>query len=76
MKFAFGVPAWLGAVKITIILFGIPALVGVLISSALRRRFDLSVGLDLAIFVAAFLFSIVVWLLILATLNRIMTKKK
>ena len=76
MKFAFGVPAWLGGLKVSLILFGLPSLFAIIVAFVLGHWLDLALGTSAAIFIAVYLLSITVLVFILAVLSRNAAKKK
>ena len=76
MKYSFGVPAWLGAIKVSLVVFGIPALVAGLVVSVVGRQMALSRFAHVAVFAATFLLAIVALVFILAAWNRKAAKKK
>lgn len=76
MKYSFGVPAWLGALKVSFVVFGIPALFTVLVMLGLSRWLPLSRGASAAVFAAIYLLSIVVLFFILVVLSTKTAKKK
>ena len=68
MKYAFGVPAWLGGIKVSLVAFGIPAVVAGLAAGALTRRFELSgwaaFGLSIGVLIvtcAVWWFALIAW---------------
>jgi len=70
MKFAFEVPAWLGGIKVSVVLFGIPGLVAILITYGIKHYFDLSHLAAIAIFAGVFLVSILSLFFTLVVLSR------
>jgi hypothetical protein len=76
MKYSFGVPAWLGALKVSLVLFGIPALVAFFATPVVGRWLELSRSAETAAFVMILLLSAVAVLLILAAWSRRAAKKK
>ena len=76
MKYSFGVPAWLGAIKVSFLVFGIPALVAVLVASVVGHRMGLSHFAEAVVFAATFLLAVVALLVILAAWSRRTAKKK
>lgn len=50
MKYSYGVPAWLGALKVSLILFGLPALVAVFLAPVVGRWLGLSQIAEVAVY--------------------------
>jgi len=75
MKYSFGVPAWLGAIKVSLMLFGIPALIAYFVAPEIGRRLELSRFAEGVIFVAVILFGAVVMLAVLALSSKKSAKK-
>lgn len=76
MKYSFGVPAWLAAIKVSLMLFGIPALIAYFVAPVIGRRLELSRFAEAAIFVAVILFGAVVVFAVLALSSRKSATKK
>jgi hypothetical protein len=70
MKYSFGVPAWLGAIKVSLVVFGVPALLAALASVGLGRWFELTPSARVAVFVVLFLFVVAGFLVTLTLRNR------
>lgn len=76
MKFAFGGPAWLGAIKVSLVVFGIPGLVAITVALGMRRWLELSPASFTAVFAVAFIFTVALFMLVLAFWNRRAAKRK
>jgi hypothetical protein len=76
MKYRFGVPAWLGAIKVSLAVFGVPALVAAVVAWILNRRLELSGVADTTVFIVTFLSSSILFLVTLAVLKRRTASKK
>ena len=76
MKYSFGVPAWLGALKVSLVLFGIPALAAFLITPMVARRLELSRPAETATFAGILLLGAVAVLVILVAWSRRAAAKK
>lgn len=76
MKYSFGVPAWLGALKVSLVLFGIPALAAFLVTPVVGRHLELSRLAETAVFVTILLLGTVTVLIILAAWSRRAAAKK
>jgi len=70
MKYSYGVPAWMGGIKVSLILFGIPAIVAALITASIDHWIGLSRGAFFAVYTGIFLLGISVLLLLMALKNR------
>jgi hypothetical protein len=75
MKYSFGVPAWLGGIKVSLVIFGIPALVAILISPVLARRLELSRLAEMGVFAVSFLLTVITLLFILVARSRRASRK-
>jgi hypothetical protein len=76
MKYSFGVPTWLGVIKVSLVLFGIPALVAALVTPVIGRWLELSRITEALVFVGTLLLGAVVVLIILAAWSRRAAGKK
>jgi hypothetical protein len=76
MKYSFGVPAWLGAIRVSLVLFGIPALIAFFVVPVVGRHLELSRFAEAALFVAVLLLGAGVVLTILALSSRRAAAKK
>jgi len=76
MKYSFAVPVWLGALKISLVLFGIPALAAFLITPMVGRHLELSRFAEAATFIGILLLGAVAVLAIMAVWGRRAAAKK
>ncbi len=70
MKYSYGVPAWLGAIKVSLVLFGIPALLAAIAAPVLGQQLDLPRPAVQAIAVAIFLLGSIMVLAMLAAASK------
>jgi Zn-dependent protease len=76
MKYAYAVPAWLGAVKVLLVLFGIPALVAFFAAPVVGRRLELSPAAEAVVAVMVLLIGAVANVFVLVAWGRRAAKKK
>ena len=76
MKYSFGVPAWLGAIKVCVVLIVVPGLLATFVALTLGRRFELSRGEEFWVYILTLDFILSVWLFAVAVCNRRAAKKK
>jgi len=76
MKYAFGVPAWLGAIKVSLVAFGIPAAVAGFGAAALNRRFELSGWAAFGLCTGVLIITCAVWWGALIAWSRRTSKRK